>query len=122
MKVPRAPWPDDFPRVVLHTTVKVRDAHPAYAAAKSGDAEAALKLAASLMRPAEIVKLQAVIARSSSPVLLPVHAEEDRGYNAIPLGMARWLAVHLGCPIELDVVQINKVSHTRADGFHRLAH
>jgi hypothetical protein len=122
MKVPRSPWRSDFPPVILHTTVKIRNAHPGYAAAKCGDATAALILSRDLMPKSALRMLQGMVTRSSRPILLPVHAEERDGYNAIPLGMARWLAFHLDCGVALDVVQLNKVSHTRADGFHRLAH
>lgn len=46
---PRTPWPPNFPDVLIHTTVKTQDAHPNYAAAKAGDAEAAFNLASDLL-------------------------------------------------------------------------
>ncbi len=44
----RLPWPANFPDVVIHTDVRSRDSHPGYAAAKSGDADAGLMLAADI--------------------------------------------------------------------------
>ena len=41
---PRTPWAEDFPAVAIHATIHRRDAHPGYAAAKAGDAEAAWEL------------------------------------------------------------------------------
>lgn len=49
MLAPRRPWPADFPDVVIHTTVALRDAHPSYAPAKAGDPDAALTLAIDLL-------------------------------------------------------------------------
>jgi len=76
MPVHRAPWPSDFPRVVLHTTVKTRDAHPDYAAAKAGDAEAAYRLGSALILPDKIAALKAMAGKSSF-WWIPVHAEES---------------------------------------------
>ena len=56
------PWPAGFPDVVVHTTVAVRDAHPAYGAAKSGDAEAALRLASDLLNREAIERLRPMVA------------------------------------------------------------
>ncbi|MBF0519558.1 MAG: hypothetical protein HQK92_07540 [Nitrospirae bacterium] len=36
-EIHRTPWPMDFPDIVIHTTVEVRDAHPCYKAAKAQD-------------------------------------------------------------------------------------
>jgi hypothetical protein len=121
VKVPRSSWPPSFPPVVLHTSVKIRDAHPAYAAAKSGDAEAALELAEFLIQPTAIEKLARIFAQCSNPVLLPIHAEEQDGFNAIPLGISQILSAVSGVPIDDEILQVNKVAHTHADGFTRLA-
>jgi hypothetical protein len=121
MAVHRAPWPADFPRVVLHTTVRVRDAHPDYEAAKGGDVEAAARLSDALIDKNAMAGLAAYLATYRNPVFLPVHAEEDAGFNAIPLGMCQFMQLAWDIPIDDNIVQINKVSHTRADGFTRLA-
>jgi hypothetical protein len=52
-QVHRAPWAE-FPDVILDTNGATLKAHPGYAAAKAGDAEAALQVAESLVRPDKI--------------------------------------------------------------------
>ncbi|ACJ00727.1 hypothetical protein [Rhodospirillum centenum] len=117
---PRVPWPPDFPDVFVHTTVKLRDGHPDYAAAKSGRADAALRLAADIMDGAVIRELGAFCSEDAR--LLPVSAKESTGFNGIPDAMAAILSRTLGIPADRDqVVQTNVVSHTRADGWHRLS-
>jgi hypothetical protein len=118
---PRALWPDDFSDVIVHGEEKVRDAHLSYLAAKSGDAASALRLAMDFL---DIEKVQQIgeICQGSDAWLLPVVADEALGFNAIPDGMARYLARLTGIPI-IDrgtIVQSNKVSHTRAPAFQRI--
>lgn len=116
----RSPWPTDFPGVVIHTDVSARDGHPDYKAAKAGGAEAALTLAADLISPSATDQLRAIIADRSS-LLLPVIADELAGFNAIPDAMAQVLGRALGLAVIAgDVVQTNKVGHTRARAFQRL--
>jgi hypothetical protein len=118
---PRTPWPDDFPDVIVHGEEKLRDAHPSYLAAKSGDAASALRLAMDFL---DIEKVQQIgdICRRSDAWLLPVSADEAVGFNAIPDGMASALGRVTGVPVEArdNIVQTNKVSHTRAPGFQRI--
>ena len=122
---PRTPWSKDFPDVVVHTTVAIRDAHPSYAAAKAGDPEeidpgAALNVAQDLLSPEAIGRLQRQVG-ARRPILLPVTALEITGMNAIPDAMAQIIAVELDWPVSLgDIVQTNKVGHTRARAFNRL--
>lgn len=116
----RLPWPPDFPDVVIHTDVRTRDRHPGYAAAKAGDAEAALVLASDLLSPNGIVSLQEIIGNRPT-LLLPVVADELTGFNAIPDAMAQVLGNELGTPVIAgEIVQTNKVGHTRAPAFQRL--
>lgn len=116
----RLPWPSDFPDVVVHTTVALRDGHPGYALAKAGDPDAALTLATDLLDGAAIETLRCAIA--GRPVLLlPVIADETTGFNAIPDAMAQVLGRDLDLPVIAgEIVQINKVGHTRAPAFQRL--
>lgn len=123
---PRCPWDAEFPDVVIHTTVRTRDGHEGYDAAKGGNAVWALTLALDLLNPTAEKVLASVIAGRSA-TLLPVVAEEATGFNAIPDAMAQFLAHHLRTRFELDVeavagevVQTNKVGHTRALAFQRL--
>lgn len=116
----RVPWPADFPRVVVHTGVRARDGHHGYAAAKAGDAESAIELARDLLTPGGVSELRALIAGRPA-LLLPVVADETTGFNAIPDAMAQVLSRELELEaIAGEIVQTNKVGHTRAPAFQRL--
>ena len=116
----RLPWPADFPDVVVHTTVALRDGHPGYGSAKAGDPDAALTLAVDLLDGAAIETLRSAIA-SRPALLLPVIADETTGFNAIPDAMAQVLGRDLNLPVIVgEIVQTNKVGHTRAPAFQRL--
>ena len=119
---PRTPWAEDFPAVAIHTTVHRRDAHPGYAAAKAGDAEAAWVLAGDLLSATAVSELRSALNHlGSDPILLPITALETTGFNAIPDAMARILARRLGWSLSSgDIVQSNRVGHTRAKAFNRL--
>ncbi len=54
-------------------------------------------------------------------VLVPVHAFESTGVNAIPLVLAEELGRRLQLAVAKSIVQINLVGHTGASGFARLA-
>lgn len=116
----RTPWREGFPDVVVHTTVRVRDAHPDYLAAKSGQRAAATRLARDLL-PDSAVELVREALAGATPTLAPVRAIETTGINLIPDAMAHYLGGRLGLPVVTTFVQTNTVSHTRASGFHRLA-
>jgi len=116
----RTPWPPNFPDVILHTDVSTRDADPDYHAAKSGDADAALLLARRLIADEAAAELGRLIGERHA-FLLPVVADETAGFNAIPDAMARLLGKMLGVPVfSGEIVQINKVGHTRAPTFQRI--
>ena len=116
----RLPWPPHFRDVVVHTTVAQRDGHPGYASAKAGDPDAALTLAIDLLDGTAIETLRSAIA--GRPVLLlPVIADETTGFNAIPDAMAQVIGRDLDLPVIAgEIVQTNKVGHTRAPAFQRL--
>lgn len=119
---PRTPWRPEFPPVVVHTTVRERDGHAAYALAKSGDADAALTLSRDLLSGASVENLRRIGEEwNGDPILLPVTAFETAGFNAIPDAMVRMLSLRLGWRVSSGgLVQINKVGHTRAKSFNRL--
>jgi len=117
---PRFPWPFDFPDVVIHTEVRVRDSHPDYEAAKGGDVEASLVLAIDLISDDAARNLDGIVGGRTA-VLLPVVADETMGFNAIPDAMAQVLSRELGLEaVAGEVVQTNKVGHTRAPTFQRI--
>jgi hypothetical protein len=116
----RTPWPTDFPDAIIHTDVRTRDAHCGYEAAKAGDPNAALALAEELLDRDAIRRLSAIID-TRRVLLLPVVADETTGFNAIPDAMAQMLAAILGLEaVAGEVVQTNRVGHTRAPAFQRL--
>ena len=117
---PRTPWPAGFPQVVVHTETALRDNHPEYLAAKSGDAEAALVLAIDLLTDVGSEAIRELLAGEPA-ILLPITAEETLGFNAIPDAMAQVLARELNLPVSSgEIVQSNTVGHTRAPAFNRL--
>jgi len=116
----RLPWPEGFPEVIVHSDVAHRDKHPNYAAAKGGDADAALILALNLLDFGAVDRLRERI-RERPCLLLPVIAEETAGFNAIPDAVAQVLSWSLQLPVLAgEIVQTNKVGHTRARAFQRL--
>jgi hypothetical protein len=116
----RVPWPPEFPDVVIHTDERTRVAHPAYAAAKSGDADAAVQLVIDLINAVALEGLRQYAAMDAL-LILPVTAEEAAGFNAIPDALADHLALAIGRSAALgEIVQTNKVGHTRAKAFQRL--
>jgi len=119
MPIRRTLWPADFPEVVVHTTVALRDAHPDYAAAKAGARGAAVRLACDLIAPAAVERIRGVLA-GRQPIIVPVRAIESHGVNLIPDAMAHELARILGLRVTTEILQTNTVGHTRAGGYHRL--
>ena len=117
---PRVAWQSNFPDVVIHTTVKRRDAHPGYAEAKAGDPSAALALSLALVSADAVADLKRLV-RGKRTRLIPVVADETHGFNAIPDALAQVLARKLGLKAERGgIVQSNKVGHTRAPSFQRM--
>lgn len=116
----RLPWPADFPDVIIHTDVRARDTHYNYVAAKGGDADAALELAIDLLSDDALSNLRQAIGERDA-LLLPVTAEETMGFNAIPDAMAQVIGRDLGLRVASgEIVQTNKVGHTRARAFQRM--
>ena len=116
----RLPWPANFPDVIIHTEVRTRDEHVGYRAAKAGDADAALTLATELLDRHRIRELRDVIGIRPA-LLLPVIADETTGFNALPDAMAQIMAHELELAVIVgEIVQTNKVGHTRAPAFQRL--
>lgn len=115
----RTEW-GDFPDVVIHSDESVVKKHSLYTAAKTGNATAAQSLALETATIGALDKISALIGERR-PHLLAVHALETEGANAIPRVFARLLSKMLDLPLAYGIIQINRVSHTGADGYHRLA-
>ncbi|MGQ0594459.1 MAG: phosphoribosyltransferase [Gammaproteobacteria bacterium] len=60
MQPPRAAW-NEFPDVLIHASESAVTKHPRYQAAKSGDAEAAVRLVEETIDPAQVAKLRAFL-------------------------------------------------------------
>lgn len=112
----RTPW-GRFPDVAILAEISDVKGHPDYAAAKSGDADAATALVRSALGDLSVVR---GLIGGRYPTLLAVHAVEGAGVNAIPEALAEALSERLGLPVEGTVVQTNVVGHTGASGFARL--
>jgi len=119
MSVFRHPW-HGFPALWLHADESTVKQHPAYQAAKSGNASSALDLVLSTVSNESVEALSRVLS-DQNPVLVSAHALESNGVNAIPHALAEYLGRVLSWPVETSVVQTNVVGHTGADGFSRLA-
>jgi hypothetical protein len=118
--IPRRPWPAEFPEIVIHTDLRARNTHPSYAQAKAGDADAAKSLVQDLLTARETDRLALLLA-GRRPFVIAVTADEIGGFNAIPDAMAQALAHDLALrAVAGEIVQANKVGHTKADGWHRL--
>lgn len=115
----RAPW-DALPDVLIHSAIPVVKGHVDYAAAKAGDADAALRLVVDTISDPAVEALRN-LCPGSTPILAPVHALESTGVNAIPLALAEEISRRLGWPVGFTIVQTNLVGHTGASGFGRLA-
>ena len=119
MTVCHAPW-ENFPDVLLHAAETAIKHDAVYAAAKSGDANAASDLVRRSVNFQAMQRLAQMVAGRTA-VFASVHAEEANGRNAIPEALAVGLAEALGGSVDRDIVQANVVAHTGADGFTRLA-
>lgn len=122
-KPPRAPWSPGFPAfpdVALHAEETSVRRSVGYLEAKSGDADAAIELVMRFLSPVAI-ELVNGFAQQREPIIVSVHAVEQQSVNAIPEAMANELGRRLDWPVEHDIVQVNVVGHTRADGYRRLA-
>lgn len=93
-------------------------AHADYTAAKSGDKLAAARLARDLIVPEKAADLA---RRYSNSLLVPVHAEEATGRNAIPVAFATLLATLTGLPLFTEIVQANTRGATGQDALYRFA-
>jgi hypothetical protein len=115
----RTPW-GAFPDVVIHTEERFVKGHQLYSSAKEGNAITAEGLVEDVMVNADLAEIRHLIG-VSHPFLLPVHALETEGMNVIPRVFARSLARSLDLSVFAGVIQINRVTHTGATGYHRLA-
>lgn len=115
----RTSWRDSFPEAVVDQPLGAATSNPLYEAAKSGDPEAAFRLAQMLVSDGAVEKLRQITVEDTK--LVPVYAQEVLGLNAIPLGVAEVLSRKLGLSVDDRIVQAVKVGRTGKDGWYRLA-
>lgn len=115
----RTDW-GDFPDVHTYADIPIVKNHPQYASAKAGDAIAADALIDDILAMGSLNAVRTSIG-ATQPSLLAVHAVETAGMNAIPRAFARSLSKALGLPVASGIIQINRVLHTGAGGYHRLS-
>lgn len=115
LKPIRTPW-NAFPSVVIHSLETAVKQHPDYAAAKSGNAQAAFSLVSDTLSLRAVDTLKSLIG-TRRPILVSAHAFEREGVNAIPEALADELGQQLGLEVDGGLVQINIVGHTGANGY-----
>lgn len=115
----RTGW-GDFPDVLICAPEGKVHKHPHYSAAKIGDPISADALVEDILATADMDAIRRMIG-DQRPRLLAVHALESAGMNAIPRVLAKRLSKDFGLALDSGISQLNRVTHTRADGYHRLA-
>jgi hypoxanthine phosphoribosyltransferase len=107
----RTPW-NQFPDVIVQTTVSKLKSLPEYDNAKRGNGEAAFAAIGKIIKPEKVP--------FSFDAVVPV-AQFDRDFpNALPFAYAIQLAKHFDADLGLGILQSNVVSHTGADAETRI--
>lgn len=119
-KPSRFPWEESFPPVLVHAQRSEVTTHPWFAAARSGDVDAAALLVADTCSGPVVDRL-AALAGGDRPLLASVHARKCEGLNVLPDVLAQGLQQLLGWEIDTAVVQANIVDHAGDVGFAHLA-
>ena len=111
-------FPNGLQAQFLFRNDQALKAHAAYAAAKAGNADAALTLVLDLA-------VSWLYAQRSSfatgCIFVAPHAQEAAGDNAIPQTLAGVCAAIYGGVADTDIVQSDRVYHTGADPIERMA-
>ncbi len=119
-KPARAPWEPDFPPVLIHAARGEVTTHPWYAAARSGDVDAAALLVADTVSGPVVDRL-AQLGAGRAPLLAAVHAHKLEGINVLAAVLAHGLQLLLGWDVDSELVQANIVDHAGDLGFGHLA-
>ena len=115
----RVVW-GDFPDVLICASESSVHQHAHYSPAKMGDAKSADALVEDILALTDLDAIRMLLG-DVKPRLLAVHALESAGMNAIPRVLAKRLSSEFNLPLESGISQLNRVTHTRASGYHRLA-
>lgn len=111
-------WASDFPNVLIQTTRgKInRDFAADFSKAKGGNVRAAVRLVKSVVKPEKVKQLA---RQFPGAIVVPVHAEEARGRNKLPMVYARMLSDGTGLKFDDGIVQSVRANHTGASKWHR---
>ena len=115
----RTPW-RQFPDVVILAAEAEVKRNPDYPAAKAGNIAAARQLVSGSADSHSLSRIAALLPHNQVTVT-SVHAFEAEGINRIPTVLAELLSARLHLSVEASIVQINRVGHTGASGYRRLA-
>lgn len=130
----RAAWGEGFPNVVVQRYGKVSElrAHPDYAAAKKGDAEAATRVVRDMLRDRALERIRQALGDrkpvpphgagsvGTPPVVVAVKPADPEGRNALPQAYAAALGQRLGLTVDAGIVQTNRTGHTDSAANHRI--
>jgi hypothetical protein len=120
MNIPGKAWPEGFPDVTTIADYKAMKGHTDYAAAKTGNTEAAVHLIHDLMDESSDNVLMEIAAKYPDAILVSVHAVEAEGKNKIPEVLVRYISELTGMEADESVLQSNVVAHTGAGQNERL--
>jgi hypothetical protein len=116
----RSPWEPGFPPVLIHAQKSEVTTHPWFAAARTGDVDAAALLVAD-MCAGPVVDRLAQLGAGRNPILASVHAQQQGGLNVLAEVLAHALHLLLGWDKDTQLVQSNIVDHAGDIGFNHLA-
>jgi hypothetical protein len=116
----RSPWETGFPAVLIHAPRREVTIHPWFAAARTGDVDAAALLVADTLSGAATDRL-AGLAAGRSPILASVHAVRSTGVSVLAGVLAQGLRKLLGWDVDTELVQANVVEHVGDTGVDHLA-
>ncbi len=112
--------PPDAKEIHAFSDADAIKANPDYAAAKSGDPQAAIRLVRDLVPDSNIADAERSFGKDV--IYVPVVSSEATGHNQIPVALAEYYAAKTGAETSVgDIVQANKPHHTGAGPMERLA-
>jgi orotate phosphoribosyltransferase-like protein len=109
-----------IPDVIIAAPIGSLSKLPGFAAAKSGDAAAAVQVVQSVLTPTFLDSIRH-LARCDA-LIQPVAAIESTGFNCIPVVAAVMIANELGLQVGDSIVQLNSPFRTRRSGLDRIFH
>lgn len=108
--------PVSLPDAVVRHPLGAANGHPDYAAAKSGDLMAAVRMAADLVDSELLDQVRAM----GGDVIVPVASIEASGRNKIPTAAAVAIAKGIVVDLETEIVQSNAPKRTSLAGVDRI--